>query len=186
MVRGNGEIGARDHGLRARGHQSHQSGFCAVLQHQWWTASGLVQICAAWLHGKSCKWGAVGEGDKVGKENNLERQVHFEAHAMREVAKYARVWPCPQGGCNVRDIERRRLTKVKLRGIKTGPRRSQTNPRAACTKQSYYGAACQAKLVDRKNIAGTLTALVVSRKYEHSTPPAAASAEGEGPCAAAQ
>eukprot|EP00965_Chrysotila_dentata_P136369 4509887-Pleurochrysis_carterae.AAC.2 len=35
---------------------------------------------------------------------------------MREVAEHARVWPCRQGGYNVRDIERRRGTRGEVEG----------------------------------------------------------------------
>eukprot|EP00965_Chrysotila_dentata_P001680 55613-Pleurochrysis_carterae.AAC.1 len=96
--------------------------------------------------------------------------------------------------------------EVKLRGMITGPRRSQTHPRAAFTKQAcprmkgcgrarspgesrivvrscsrVSSQACRS----RKHIAG-LEAFVGNRKSERSIPPAAAWAEGEGPCAAAQ
>eukprot|EP00965_Chrysotila_dentata_P053129 1762853-Pleurochrysis_carterae.AAC.1 len=72
--------------------------------------------------------------------------------------------------------------EVKLRGMITGPRRSQKHPRVAFTKQACprvkgcgraRSSACQARLVGRKSTDAGLKALVGSRRSERSTPPAA-------------
>eukprot|EP00965_Chrysotila_dentata_P174568 5762728-Pleurochrysis_carterae.AAC.1 len=80
---------------------------------------------------------------------------------------------------------------VKLRGMMTGPRRSQTHPRATGTNLSADEGLRACTAVRRvshggRENTGGLAARVESRKSRNSTVPVAAWTQGEGPCAAAQ